>query len=373
MIRKVLTSAFAFLITLTVFSQSSGNTALPYNNPDSVTYLWFNTINSLTDVGSETGNFGPSKAFNSTALNSGWATVYASKELGDAGYYPYVGIDFKTARVISQVQYVPRNGYGARMTGNIVQGTNDTTNNWSAAVTIYTIPTVGNNAGWSGWKTITKTVPYRFFRIVSQWLDTTSFSNSQYYNCYIGDFNFATPIESTTPVTFGKLSATTSAKSVLLKWNTLTEANSATFVIERSADGKNYASIDTLAAAVNSNKEIDYSYTDETPLTGTNYYRIKEVDLDGKATYSNQATAVVKGTGVISIYPNPIKKGGLITVTSLSPVTVKVTSLSGKLVASKQTTGTTTIGTSGLMAGLYFVTVYDGVGKLISTSKVVVE
>ncbi|MEL6944906.1 MAG: hypothetical protein AAFO82_19800, partial [Bacteroidota bacterium] len=73
---------------------------------------------------------------------------------------------------------------------------------------------------------------------------------------------------------------------VWLKWATASEINSDVFLIEKSQDGNIFKEIGKLKAAGNSFKKLDYSYLDENPFEGNNYYRLKQVDLDGQYEYS---------------------------------------------------------------------------------------
>jgi hypothetical protein len=62
--------------------------------------------------------------------------------------------------------------------------------------------------------------------------------------------------------------------------------NSRNFIVQRSSDGSNFTDIATLDAAGNSQALLDYAYTDPQPLKNNNFYRLKQVDLDGKFIYS---------------------------------------------------------------------------------------
>jgi hypothetical protein len=94
--------------------------------------------------------------------------------------------------------------------------------------------------------------------------------------------------------------------SVHLQWQTASETNSSYFSIEKSADGINFSSIGTVNAAGNSSTLKQYSFTDNTPFY-INYYRLKEVDLDGKLTYSNILLVKIAGTNSFTILQNPVQ------------------------------------------------------------------
>jgi len=94
-------------------------------------------------------------------------------------------------------------------------------------------------------------------------------------------------------------------QAVALHWITASEKNSHSFVVERSADGKVFRSLRTLAAAGSTQARTAYDLTDEQPLAGTSYYRLRQVDLDGTTTYSpvrNVMRGLANGEG-LAVYP----------------------------------------------------------------------
>ncbi|MCI1186358.1 T9SS type A sorting domain-containing protein [Hymenobacter sp. DH14] len=78
----------------------------------------------------------------------------------------------------------------------------------------------------------------------------------------------------------------TSRQGVALHWVTASEKNSQSFVIERSADGEIFKTVRTVAAAGTSSARTTYDQTDEQPLFGTSYYRLRQVDTDGTTAFS---------------------------------------------------------------------------------------
>ena len=88
---------------------------------------------------------------------------------------------------------------------------------------------------------------------------------------------------------------------VNLSWATASEVNASHFAIERSIDGVNFQKIGTVAAQ---NKPSTYHFADDAPLSIGAYYRLLEVDFNGKATIS-KAVFVEKATQRLTVYPNP--------------------------------------------------------------------
>lgn len=84
------------------------------------------------------------------------------------------------------------------------------------------------------------------------------------------------------PVSLTNFTADKKANQTILKWNTSHEENLDRFIIERSADAINYTAIGSVAATGNSNKNNAYSYSDLSPLNGKNFYRLQQVDRNGR-------------------------------------------------------------------------------------------
>jgi hypothetical protein len=96
-------------------------------------------------------------------------------------------------------------------------------------------------------------------------------------------------------------------RSVLLRWTTTQEVNNQYFEVERSADAIHYSAIGRVAGAGHTSTQVNYQWTDSFPAKGMNYYRLKQVDLDGKFNYSSVVTANIDPASGsrLAIFPNP--------------------------------------------------------------------
>lgn len=72
----------------------------------------------------------------------------------------------------------------------------------------------------------------------------------------------------------------------ILKWSTASETNNDYFTLERSMNGIDFEKIGEVQGAGNSTTILDYSFTDENPFSGINYYRLRQTDFDGAFDYS---------------------------------------------------------------------------------------
>ena len=93
--------------------------------------------------------------------------------------------------------------------------------------------------------------------------------------------------------------------NICLNWSTAFELNNDHFAIERSTDANNWKVIEEIKGAGNSSTHINYSAIDPHPNPGKNYYRIKQIDFDGKFSYSNTQLVYFLQSEDIHIYPNP--------------------------------------------------------------------
>ncbi len=101
-----------------------------------------------------------------------------------------------------------------------------------------------------------------------------------YVFAYGGTFYRITTLMSM-PVDLISWTATATEKAVQLAWQTATETATKDFVVERSADGIAFQPILTVPAAGNSSDPLSYQVTDEHPLPGVSFYRLRQRDEDG--------------------------------------------------------------------------------------------
>ena len=94
-----------------------------------------------------------------------------------------------------------------------------------------------------------------------------------------------------------------------LIWQTASEENNSGFDIQHSIDGKNWEILDFVQGKGTTLETQNYTYTDEAPLQGINYYRLKQIGYDGAFEYSN-IIMVIFGNGEpkkLNVFPNPVQ------------------------------------------------------------------
>lgn len=177
--------------------------------------------------------------------------------------------------------------------GNLkfIRATNASGSAWAAPVTLHSSETVGQSVSMISNGTGVDIVYYHASELLPYFI-TADFS--------------------TLPVTLTNISAQWKNTSVQVNWLVADESNIEHYIVERSADGKQFTQIGTVVA-VNAVFSHNYNFTDEAPLEGTNYYRLRIEETAGAVRYSTIVSLRPNNsTGQqLSIYPNPVKNNAL--------------------------------------------------------------
>jgi Secretion system C-terminal sorting domain len=115
--------------------------------------------------------------------------------------------------------------------------------------------------------------------------------------------------EKALPVGLSDFKAILNKNVVEISWITLSEQNNHSFSIERSENGTQFHEIGVKKAVGNSNAKQQYYFSDIKPITGKNYYRLKQVDFSGQSSFSNIILISFfhqSETG-LHIFPNPVQ------------------------------------------------------------------
>jgi hypothetical protein len=172
------------------------------------------------------------------------------------------------------------------------------------------------------------------------------------------------------PVTLSAYSATLSAdqSQVAVNWTTAFEQNNRYFVLQRSGDGQQYINLDTIAAT-NEASGHSYSYTDLSPLPGNDFYRLTQVDLDGKTTVFRVLSVTISAEtrSTLRLGPNPADNTLYLKFAHAGQGTlaVSVSDVQGKILKSwkfqkQETVWDQAIDLSNLPAGNYFIRLQTG-------------
>lgn len=174
----------------------------------------------------------------------------------------------------------------------------------------------------------------------------------------------------TLPIDLLSFKAKRNNSQVEFEWITVTETNNDYFTIERSADLNRWEVIKMIDGAGNSNEVREYKATDDAPLSGVSYYRLKQTDYDGEFSYSE--VEVIDQFSIqqdISIFPNPTNdritiEGSDINLTGINVLDLNGQNLTSKLVIFQKSQSTLELDLINLEPGIYFVMVGSGVYKV---------
>ena len=114
---------------------------------------------------------------------------------------------------------------------------------------------------------------------------------------------------SSLPVEWLYFEATKQDNSTKLNFATATEINNSHFIVQRSNDGIKFEDITQIEGQINSLEVNEYSFLDREVYSGLNYYRVKQVDLDGTYSYSVVRIVTFERDTEVLVYPNPIRPG----------------------------------------------------------------
>jgi surface protein len=175
------------------------------------------------------------------------------------------------------------------------------------------------------------------------------------------------------PVTWLDFTGQLEANKVILNWKTASEQNNTGFDVERSADGRSWSKIGFIPGKINSALLSSYSYSDLSPLKGLSYYRLKQIDLDKRFSYSRIIRINNVSNGEVAIWPNPVNDLLNVEINQRyrnAKIYLTVTDMKGTVLVSRIVThGNLTISTSGWPKALYVISLQTD-SDIIMTRKI---
>ena len=183
------------------------------------------------------------------------------------------------------------------------------------------------------------------------------------------------------PVEFIDFTGQQKGSGISLNWSTAQEINNSYFNVQRSADGNtDWNTIANVTGAGNSQTVKNYSAFDASPISGMNYYRIQQVDLDGNFKFSK--TISVRSTldnTSVSVLANPFYNTLSVNFSSSTPqmVSANLFDITGKQIAAEKwsiSAGDSRkdfSNVSGLQQGMYILSVRNSAGAILYNAKVV--
>ncbi len=185
-----------------------------------------------------------------------------------------------------------------------------------------------------------------------------------------GTFNVCVTHTAPLPIELKSFTGEVKGNVNVLNWETLTEKNVQSHIVERSIDGATWLEVGRKSGLANSTVSVKYTLEDRTPVTKA-YYRLRSVDFDGKEAISNTVVLTRKNDqfGITSVFPSPTKSDVTVqfNATQEETVIVRVMDMTGRLVLEQtmeaaQNINELPLTLQGLQAGIYTVTVSDSTG-----------
>jgi hypothetical protein len=169
----------------------------------------------------------------------------------------------------------------------------------------------------------------------------------------VDGFRVATTWILTIPVEMTTFTAKKVGSANKLAWQTATEINNYYFDVERSNDGATFQNIGKVKGVGNTNTLSNYDFMDENPLAGTNYYRLQQVDVNGKTTTSKTVAVNSNGKGSVKVFPTLATDKLSVLTTSEKEEAFEIVNLAGQIVAQGRLTSSADVQISQLAKGNY--------------------
>jgi hypothetical protein len=401
-----------------ILSENGGNSTPAYTNSD----MAYFQINGFFGVGNVGGSLESWEVFQSTKNNfhyfsselqngKTYTNASASKATGTGNYggmvfylggHSYDGStdnDINGQRLFLNAFLIPTNPQGTLQSsavmscggagGNLTVHTGSSSGPSQSYPLIFTLYEDRAPAGFGAedvqkGNTVTMTAPNTYQGGISAITTPSPYATTNYVVAIrpaLGCFQTKYLTNSCTailPVTMLTFTATRNSALVNLKWSTSSEANSLGFNIERLTGNGSWELVGYVASQAkdgNSAERLDYSFVDHNNFKGNTQYRIKHMDLDKNARYSEIRTVRSEDQkGGVLVYPNPSEGRVNISFDNASARRdLSVNDMSGRMVKQMKNITASSVSIDNLLPGIYVVRVLDLETGDMAVEKIVVN
>ncbi len=180
------------------------------------------------------------------------------------------------------------------------------------------------------------------------------------------------------PVKISSFTVQANNNNNLLNWVSSNEQNNCCYNVQYSSNGKDFTTIATVnskATNGNSSSNISYSFTHENIILQHSYYRLQQIDKDGKLSYVSEIkeSLLKNKENIVSIFPNPVLDVINLTTNNEKEVIVKVFDMNGFLVKQAvKSSGSNSIKINALdmSKGFYTISLFQD-GRFLTSQKVI--
>ena len=283
-----------------VVSGSPFSTQLGSNVPNIAIGCDFNNKNEYADIVISFNSAVKNITFNVADIDKNWGTDDYFDEIVVTATNNGLAVTNPTiTKLVSSSNYVTIAGNVATANTSFWPGGNSSSNAFDQDGTVVV------NFG----STILTAVTIRYRN------NSASQNNPADQSIAIGNISFERA--SVLPLTLTSFNGAIYNNTVQLNWSTAQEENLDTYIVEKSTNASDWHTLSTVKATGNSNSKKEYNVTDPHAAT-INYYRLKQMDVNGSYTYS-QIIRIRNGaldkTG-IKLYPNPATNSATVTINS---------------------------------------------------------
>ncbi|MEO5500867.1 MAG: T9SS type A sorting domain-containing protein [Ginsengibacter sp.] len=163
------------------------------------------------------------------------------------------------------------------------------------------------------------------------------------------------------PVSGLNLKAAVKNNKVEITWSTTNELNNKGFNVQHSSDGARFSTL-SFVNGKGSLNGAEYNFTDKNPYNGNNYYRVVQVDENGKTFNSPVVNVIIKNHQEFVIYPNPVgDQLNIETNINLQNAKIAIKDMNGRNVyeSNINSVGNIRVPVNNLAPGLYSITIFE--------------
>ncbi|MDG1475829.1 MAG: T9SS type A sorting domain-containing protein [Vicingaceae bacterium] len=259
-------------------------------------------------------------------------------------------------------------GFGFHLTTSIISN-GSTSSAFSISPSLDNTTTIDNQADWVQIGGVYIATGGEEYLTIGNFRDDANTNHNFFFgSSYIFVEDVSVALATPLPVKLTYFDANCQNDNPKLSWVTSSEINNDYFTIEKSDDAVNFEAIATVEGNGNSSIINNYTWTDDSPINGTIYYRLKQTDFNGAFEYLGIRTVTCEQATDISIYPNPFENSFTVQLSDNTtyPITIEVIDYLGRKVYEQQVETTITeIELNNLPAGTYFIRTFNETTQVV--------
>lgn len=159
-------------------------------------------------------------------------------------------------------------------------------------------------------------------------------------------------------------------ETAVLEWETGNEKDNEGFEIQHSRDAIDWESIGFVNGRGDQTSASQYTFTHNNPVASTNYYRLKQIDFDGRIEFSWVVTHVVENDIVVRVYPNPVVEELRVELPD-GVFDLRVLDRNGRVLSQTNQEGYASFNFTTYESGIYFLSIVDETNQTQILKKII--